>query len=250
MTAKQWAVLPAVTIGFWLVKLITTGTGEALSDFLVHSWSPIGTLVISGIGFALTLSAQLQVNWYRPVVYWLPAMFLAIFGTLVADGLHGIGLPDWFDTALFTILLGLTFIRWWAVNKQVDVHAPDINQRYYWLVVSWTFMLGTALGDALASVGHMGVFGAGAMLSVALIGLIIVEKTVTQPSLKILFFWLAYILTRPVGASWADYFSYHWQNGILGSGTLSVLGVGAFVIGLGLMSWRYRQRVGTTMRYD
>ena len=146
------AKVPEITALFWVIKILTTGMGEATSDFLAQ-----GNLVVAGVagfaGFAVALWLQFRVRRYSAVVYWLAVAMVAVFGTMAADGLHvGLGIPYLATTIFYAALLALVLYRWHRSEGTLSIHSITTRRRetYYWLTVLATFALGTATGDLTA----------------------------------------------------------------------------------------------------
>jgi uncharacterized membrane-anchored protein len=225
------AKVPEITAIFWVLKLLTTGMGEAMSDFMGDKSPPIaGAIGIFGLWFALWL--QMRQREYRAPVYWFAVMMVAIFGTMMADAIHdGASIPYAVTTPLFGLCVAAIFFRWYRSEGTLSIHTIDTRRRegYYWAAVLATFALGTAAGDLTATSLNLGFFH-----SIVLFTLIIVIPAVGWWRFNmnpIVAFWFAYIVTRPIGASFADWFSKpHSITGLgLGDGTVSGLALIAFV---------------------
>jgi uncharacterized membrane-anchored protein len=226
------AKVPEITVLFWIIKVLTTGMGEAMSDFLGQKSVPLaGAIGILGLAFALRL--QLRERAYRAPVYWFAVMMVAVFGTMAADGLRdGAGLSYAVTTPVFAVIVAAIFYFWHRSEGTLSIHSITTRRRetYYWCAVLATFALGTAAGDLTAIQLNLGFFG-----SVVLFAAVIAIPALAwwrgslNPTLA---FWSAYVVTRPLGASFADWFSKpHAQSGLgLGDGTVSGLALIAFVI--------------------
>jgi uncharacterized membrane-anchored protein len=201
------AKVPEITAMFWVIKILTTGMGEATSDFLVKVNILLGG-VVGLLAFVLALWWQFRVRRYIAVVYWLAVAMVAVFGTLAADGLHvELHVPYIGSTIFYAIILAVVFYLWRRNEGTLSIHSIVTRRReaYYWLTVLATFALGTALGDLTATTLHLGYLASGLMFT----GLILI------PALawwrfglnEIVAFWWAYVLTRPLGASFADWLS-------------------------------------------
>jgi uncharacterized membrane-anchored protein len=222
--------VPEITVIFWVLKLLTTGMGEAMSDFLGQKSVPLaGVVGIFGMWFALRL--QLRAREYRAPVYWFAVMMVAIFGTMVADGLRdGASLSYDVTTPFFAILVAAIFIAWYRSEGTFSIHSITTRRRelFYWAAVLATFALGTAAGDLTALTLNLGFFPSvllfAAVISIPAIGWLRFRLN------PILAFWLAYIVTRPLGASFADGFSKPNNGGLgIGDGTVSAVALVAFV---------------------
>jgi uncharacterized membrane-anchored protein len=227
--------VPEITVIFWVLKLLTTGMGEAMSDFLGQKSVPIaGAIGIFGLWFALWL--QLRQREYRAPIYWFAVMMVAIFGTMAADGVHdGASIPYTVTTPVFALLVAAIFWRWYRREGTLSIHSITTRRResYYWAAVLATFALGTAAGDLTALSLKLG-FWASVILFASLISLPAIGwwRFHLNP---IVAFWLAYVVTRPLGASFADGFSKHSSGGLgLGDGTISAI---ALVVFVGLVAY-------------
>lgn len=210
--------VPEITIFFWIVKVITTALGESTSDFLVYAMNPYVAVGIGFVVFAAALTLQFSWRKYNAWVYWLAVTMVAVFGTMGADVLHiVIGIPYLYTTIFFAISLGIIFWLWWTFEKILSIHSINTPRRevWYWLTVLTTFMLGTAAGDMAAFTLNLGFLSAG-LLFAALIAFVAIlhyaakgwyaEHHAHLTRNAVLAFWLSYILTRPLGASFADWF--------------------------------------------
>ncbi len=225
------AKVPEITLIFWVLKLLTTGMGESMSDFLGQHSVPIaGAIGIFGLWFALWL--QLRQREYRAPIYWFAVMMVAIFGTMAADGIHdGASIPYAVTTPLFAGVVAAVFVLWYRSEGTLSIHTITTRRResFYWAAVLATFALGTAAGDLTALTLHLGFFG-----SVLLFAAIIAIPAIGWWRLSlnpIVAFWSAYIVTRPLGASFADWFSKPpATTGLgLGDGTVSALALVVFI---------------------
>ncbi|MEP7091344.1 MAG: hypothetical protein ABI776_14695 [Nocardioidaceae bacterium] len=217
--------VPEVFLLFWVVKLLTTGIGESGADFLGTLSIPLAALVGIG-GFFVALRLQLRAREYHPVRYWVTVLSVALFGTMIADGPHvALGTPYYVDSVIYLLLLcGL--LAWWRRSEgTLSVHSITTarRERFYWGAVLLTFGLGTALGDTTAIN-----LGLGFDWSIALFGvLILVPLALWRRGLDAtIAFWASYVLTRPLGASVADWLGKAPSVGGLGWGDGPVTGVG------------------------
>lgn len=241
---KYLRKVPQITLLFWVVKILTTALGESTSDFLVFSINPYVAVVIGALGLAAALAVQFWAHKYNAWVYWFAVTMVAVFGTMAADVLHIImGVPYLYSTIFFSISLVVVFILWFAVEKTLSIHSIYTPRReiFYWLTVMTTFALGTAAGDMTAStfgLGYLvsGILFAALIVSVAIAhdfaGGILVAAHRRLSGNSVLSFWLAYILTRPLGASFADWFGKSSAYGGLGwgDGMVSLI-LAVFIIG-------------------
>ena len=217
--------VPEVFLIFWIVKLLTTGMGEAGADFLGTVSIPLAALIGIG-GFFIVLWLQLRADEYHPVRYWSTVLSVALFGTMIADGPHvALGTPYAVDSAIYLVLLcGL--LAWWRASEgTLSVHSITTarRERFYWGAVLLTFGLGTAVGDSTAIE-----MGLGFAWSIVLFGiLILVPLVLWRVGLNAtVAFWAAYVLTRPLGASVADWLGKSHAAGGLGWGDGTVTGLG------------------------
>ncbi len=200
------AKVPEITFLFWVVKILTTCGGEAVSDYLAEGDRLIGGAVEIGL-LVIGLIWQFRTRRYFAVAYWFLAYAIAIFGTGVSDGLHlFVGIPYTGTTILWAVVLALVFWLWYRSEGTLSIHSITTRRRetYYWAVVFATFALGTALGDFTASVLGLGYLASGITFAV-----IIMIPAVAWSRFglnAIAAFWFAYVVTRPLGASFADYF--------------------------------------------
>jgi uncharacterized membrane-anchored protein len=223
--------VPEITLIFWVLKLLSTGTGEALSDFMGQQSVPIaGAIGIFGLAFALWL--QLRSREYVAPLYWGAVMMVAVFGTMAADGIHdGADIPYSVTTPVFAAIVGLTFAAWYRAEGTLSIHSIDTRRRelFYWTAVLGTFALGTAAGDLTAYSLKLGFWA-----SAALFGLVFAIPAIGWGARRlnpILAFWFAYVVTRPLGASFADGFSKPGSGGLnLGDGLVGGIGLLAFVV--------------------
>ena len=219
------AKVPEITFLFWVIKVLTTCGGEAASDYLALGNRQIGAVVEIGL-MAIALIWQFRTRRYTAAAYWFLAYAIAIFGTGVSDALHLFaGIPYAGTTLLWAVVLTLVFWLWYRSEGTLSIHSILTRRRetYYWTVVFATFALGTALGDFTASVLGLGYLASGIMFFVIIL---IPAVAWSRFGLNaIAAFWFAYVVTRPLGASFADYFGRpHSLSGIgFGSGRLAVI---------------------------
>ena len=215
--------VPRVTVDFWLIKLMAVTMGETAADYLAVNLG-LGLTATSLIMAAILIGAlvlQFGQKRYVPWSYWLAVVLISIVGTLVTDNLvdnFGVSLVT--TTVFFTLALIATFAGWYASERTLSIHSIRTTRRegWYWLAILFTFALGTAAGDLVAE--H---FGLGYLSTGILFGLIIASLTVGYYFLgldPILGFWLAYIFTRPLGASFGDLLSQPGEYGGMGLGTI------------------------------
>jgi uncharacterized membrane-anchored protein len=212
--------VPEVTAFFWVVKALTTAMGESTSDFLVHALVPEIAVVLGGIAFCFALYFQFSRDRYLPWAYWTAVAMVGIFGTMCADVLHvGFGVPYLVSTVLFAFVLSLVFRTWYLSEGTLSIHSIHTPRRelFYWAAVLATFALGTAAGDLTANTIGIGYFGSILLFAAAIaIPAVGYFRFAMNP---ILAFWFAYVLTRPLGASVADWLGVSSARGGLGIGT-------------------------------
>jgi uncharacterized membrane-anchored protein len=234
-TSRALTKVPEIALMFWAMKLLTTGMGEAMSDFLGSHSVPIAGIVGFG-GLLLALWLQLRHDGYSAPRYWFVVMMVAVFGTMIADGIHdGAGIGYGITTPLFAVLTALVFVLWYRSEGTLSIHLIDTRKReiYYWCAVLATFSLGTAAGDLTATEFGMG-YWPSALLFAVLIAIPAVGWARWHWG-SVFSFWFAYIVTRPLGASFADGFSKPDGGGLnLGDGLVAGI---ALVIFIGLVSW-------------
>ena len=225
-TGRAVSKVPEVTVLFWVIKVLTTGMGEAASDYLVHRFDPAIIVVPVGIAFALALWIQFAAPRYVPWIYWLAVAMVSVFGTMCADALHvKFGVPYIVSTVLFAVALTVVFLVWNASEKTLSVHSIYTPRReaFYWATVLTTFALGTAVGDLTATTLHLGYFSSGLLFAVLIAIPAIGYRWFGMNA--IFAFWFAYIITRPLGASFADWMGVsHARGGLAwGSGAVAVV---------------------------
>jgi uncharacterized membrane-anchored protein len=214
------AKVPEITAWFWLAKVLTTGMGETTSDFMVHNIDPAVALGLGGCGLAASLFLQFALRRYIPWVYWLAVVMVSVFGTMAADAVHVVlGIPYLVSVVFFLVALSVVFLLWYRSEKTLSIHSVDTRRRevFYWTAVLSTFALGTAAGDMAAYSLDLGYFASGALF-VAVIAMVAFWHWRCRLG-PIPAFWFAYILTRPLGASFADWTAVSFDRGGLGWGT-------------------------------
>ena len=215
--------VPEVTLLFWVIKILATTVGETAADFLIFNlhMGLTNTSILVGVLLAGALVIQFMKKRYVPWIYWLAVVSLSIFGTLITDNLtDNFGVAFTASTAFFSVALIATFAGWYASEKTLSIHSIFTTRReaFYWLTILFTFALGTAAGDLVAEQLGLG-YGISALIFAAIIAAI----TLAHYALKlnaIWAFWIAYVLTRPFGASCGDLLSQPVANDGLGLGTI------------------------------
>ena len=231
--------VPYVTVYFWIIKILATTVGETGADFLnVDLGLGLnGTSIVMTIMLAIVLTIQMRSHRYLPWKYWLVVVFLSIVGTLITDTMTDLfGISLYVSTAIFTVALGITFLVWYQSERTLSIHDIDTVRReaYYWLAILFTFALGTAGGDLVSEKSGLGYLVAALIFggAIALITAAYYARLVGS----VLAFWLAYILTRPLGASIGDLLTQPKANGGWGMGTMPVSGVFLVLI-VGLVTY-------------
>jgi uncharacterized membrane-anchored protein len=243
--------VPNTDAYFWVAKALSTALGEACSDFLVSTLGPVPAVVLGFVAFAAVMIVQFTRRRYLPWSYWLAVVMVGIFGTMAADVLHvGFGVPYALSATGFAVVLAGVFVVWWATEKTLSIHAITSRRRevFYWLAVVSTFALGTAVGDLSATVFHLGY-----LLSAVLFAAIILIPAFYFAATRrnaIVTFWFAYIVTRPLGASMADWLGKPVADGGVGVGSGAVTAVLFVVIAaiVAYISVRSRDQPNLTAR--
>ncbi|MHA6764096.1 COG4705 family protein [Streptacidiphilus sp. PAMC 29251] len=209
-----------MTLYFWITKVLTTGMGETTSDFMATHLNQVIAVALGGLAFAAALMLQFSARRYTAWIYWTAVVMVSVFGTMAADVLHvALGIPYAVSTAFFTVVLAAVLGTWYAVERTLSIHSIHTRRRegFYWATVMATFALGTAAGDWTATTLHLGYFSSGVLFAV-----LIAVPTVAHRWFRmnpILAFWFAYIVTRPLGASFADWMAVSRLRGGLAWGT-------------------------------
>jgi uncharacterized membrane-anchored protein len=237
--------VPEVTAIFWLTKLLTTAMGESTSDYLVKHMNPVVAVGLGGIGLLAALSLQVVARRYIPWIYWLAVLMVAIAGTMAADVLHiRFGVPYGVSTPLFAVILAVVFVLWYRSEGTLSIHSIDTVRRefFYWAAVIATFAMGTALGDFTATTLHLG-YLASAFLFAAVMLVPAVGYWRFDWN-EVFSFWFAYVLTRPLGASVADWLGKpHGIGGMgLGDGVVTVVFALAILGCVRVMTVEWRRR--------
>jgi uncharacterized membrane-anchored protein len=223
--------VPEITAYFWITKGLSTAFGESTSDYLVHALSPVLAVLLGFVAFLASLIWQFSMRRYRAWAYWSAVAMVGVFGTMAADVLHvGFGIPYVASAALYGIVLAAVYLCWFRVEGTLSVHAVDTprSELFYWAAVVATFALGTAVGDLTAMTLKLGY-----LWSVVLFAALILVPAAGYRWGRwnpIFCFWFAYVLTRPLGASVADWLGKPTGNGGVGVGSGVVTLVLAVVI--------------------
>ena len=198
--------VPEITIFFWVIKGLSTAMGESTSDYLVHVMPPVVAVLLGFLAFLAALALQLRRRRYIARWYWLAVVMVGVFGTMAADVLHvGFHVPYVASSVLYAVVLTTVFVTWRRTEGTLSIHSITTTRRelFYWASVAATFALGTAVGDMTAVTFHLGYF-ASALLFAGLIVLPALGYRVLHLN-AVAMFWTAYVLTRPLGASVADW---------------------------------------------
>ena len=234
-----------ITIFFWIIKIMATTVGETSADLLNEKLNlglTYTTLIMSAI-LLVTLVFQLKSNRYVPSLYWLTVVLVSVVGTLGSDNLtDNFGVPLVTTTIIFAIAMLLTFAAWYASEKTLSIHSIYTTKReiFYWLAILFTFALGTAAGDLIAEGLNLGYWKSALMFAV-LIAIVAVAHFRFKMN-AVLAFWIAYILTRPFGASLGDYLSQPRNAGGLGLGTIGTSAIFLVMI-LGLVIYLTKTKI-------
>jgi len=217
--------VPAVTVHFWAVKILSTAMGEATSDYMVHTINPYLAVGLGAAGLVVALALQFAVRKYIAPAYWLAVVMVAVFGTMVADAAHiELGIPYTVSTTLCAIGLAAVFTVWYLVEHTLSIHSINTRRRemFYWAAVLATFAMGTAAGDMSAYTMHLGWLTSGLLYTVIFAVPLLARRLFGLH--EVVAFWFAYIVTRPLGASYADWIGVPKELGglNLGRGTVAI----------------------------
>jgi uncharacterized membrane-anchored protein len=222
-TRKMLNKVPEVTLFFWVIKIMCTTVGETAADYLNDNlgFGLTNTTYIAGALLAVLLVGQFRLRRYVPGVYWSAVVVISVFGTLITDNMTDhYNVPLTTSTIVFSIVLAIVFACWYAVERTLSIHTIFTTRReaFYWLAILFTFALGTAAGDLSAEKFSLG-YGPSILIFGGMIAAVAGAHYVLRMN-AVLSFWLAYILTRPLGASIGDWMSQHSKKyGGLGLGT-------------------------------
>lgn len=243
-------VPPTITPSFWGLKILTTAMGEATSDYFVHRFDPRVAVVCAAVVFAVVLWWQLRWPAYQTVIYWSAVVMVSVFGTMCADVVHvEFKVPYIVSAVGFALVLVAVFGMWFRAESTLSIHSITSTRRelFYWATVTVAFALGTAVGDFTAFVVKLGFFGSGLLFT----GMIIVPALAFWSTRRhaVLYFWIAYVLTRPLGASFADGMGKPKIGGGLGWGAGNVaLALSALIVVAVLALARAEARQSRTFR--
>jgi uncharacterized membrane-anchored protein len=220
LPSSRLRVPGVIGVLFWLIKGLSTAMGESTSDYLVKTLHPVPAVLVGFTAFATALALQLSRGRYVAWAYWLAVVSVGVFGTMAADVMHvGFGVPYFVSAGLWAITLAGVFVAWQRCESTLSIHRIDTTPRelFYWATVISTFALGTAMGDLTAVTFHLGYLGS-AVLFAAVIAIPAVGYWRFHLN-PILAFWSAYVVTRPLGASLADWMGKPVAAGGLGWGS-------------------------------
>lgn len=235
-TARQMLnKVPEITLAFWTIKILATTVGETAADYLNFNLG-IGltkTSLLMAALFAVALAFQMRARQLVTPLYWLVVVLVSVVGTLVTDNLvDHLGVPLQVLTPVFSVALLATFGIWFAREKTLSMHHIDTPARegWYWLAILLTFALGTAAGDLAAETLKLGYLPSALMFAAAIALVAVAHYRFKLGAVAA--FWIAYVLTRPLGASFGDWLSQPVANGGLGWGTTntSVAFLGAILL--------------------
>jgi uncharacterized membrane-anchored protein len=233
----------AATATFWVIKVLTTGMGETASDFLARTPVPELAVGLTGLTLAALLVAQILAPRHRPWLYWAAVAMVSVFGTMAADALHVVlGVSYLVSTIGFAAAVGVLLALWHRIEGTLAIHSVTTRRReaFYWGTVLATFALGTAAGDLTASTLGLGYLASGVLFAVAIaVPAVAHRRWGLDP---VLAFWAAYVLTRPLGASFADWLAVAPDRGGLDLGTGPVSAVLAVVIAAAVAGVAARRR--------
>lgn len=224
--------VPEITALFWVIKVLTTGMGEAASDYLA-AHNLVVAAAVGLLGFGVGMAGQLRLRRYRAGAYWFAVAMVALFGTMAADGFHkGLGIPYAATTIGYALVLAAIFLLWHRSERTLSIHSITTRRReiFYWLTVLATFALGTAAGDLTAFTLHLGYAASIVLFAIAIVLPGIAYKMHWMNGIAA--FWTAYVLTRPLGASIADWLGKsHALHGLgYGDGTVTVVAAIAITV--------------------
>jgi uncharacterized membrane-anchored protein len=236
--------VPEVTIYFWIIKILCTTVGESFADYINETlgFGLTNTTLVFSAALIAVLVAQFRARRYIPGIYWLAVVLISVVGTLLTDNLtDGQGVPLWISSTVFAIVLAVVFGVWYARERTLSIHSIVTTPResFYWLTVLVTFALGTAVGDWTVELTGW-TPGTSVLLPAGLIFAVFAAWRWFGAG-PVLAFWLAYILTRPLGANIGDYLASPHDEGGLALGTLwtSVAFLGAILATVIYLSWTH-----------
>jgi uncharacterized membrane-anchored protein len=243
--------VPTIGVIFWVIKILTTGMGEAASDFLAKLNLVLAAFV-GLVGFWYALKRQFLADRYSPTTYWFAVAMVAVFGTMAADAVHIVFLlPYAVTTSFYGLVTATILVLWYRSEGTLSIHSITTVRReqFYWATVLATFALGTAAGDLTATTLRLGFFASGLLFAAAFVAPAIAWwRLHLNP---VVAFWTAYVLTRPLGASFADWLGKpHKIGGGLGFGDGIVTGTACVLIAGGVWVLTRQARGSLTSNVD
>ncbi len=247
----RFSKVPSIDGFFWVLKLLTTALGEATSDYLVHRFNPELAVLACAAVFCAVLYFQLRTPRYLTGPYWSAVVMVGIFGTMCADSVHvALGVPYFASASAYGLALTVIFISWSRIEHTLSIHSIYSTRRelFYWATITATFAFGTALGDLTAYTLNLGYLTSGVAFAILfclpVLGFVVLRLN------SIAMFWTAYVLTRPLGASFADYLGKpHVSGGLAwGDGYVALLFGALFVVGVLVLARVDRRRVPSRPR--
>ncbi|MDX2592145.1 hypothetical protein PV343_07710 [Streptomyces sp. WI03-4A] len=219
----RWNKVPEVTAYFWIIKVLCTTVGETAADLLNEKagLGLTGVSVLMSALLAVVLVVQFRTRTYRPGVYWLAVALISVVGTLISDNLtDNLGVPLETSTTVFAVFLAVVFAVWYRRERTLSIHHIDTTSResFYWLAVLFTFALGTAAGDLVSERMDLGYWLSAVLFAAAIAAVAVAHFALGLNA--VWSFWIAYVLTRPLGASIGDYLSQPTGDGGVGLGTV------------------------------
>jgi uncharacterized membrane-anchored protein len=231
--------VPEATAAFWVIKILTTGTGETASDFIGNSAIPLAAalVVVTAAALVTALVLQFKAERYVAPIYWFAIAMISVVGTMLSDGSRiALGISFLESTVSFVIALIVVFSLWYRRERTLSIHSIYTRRRelFYWAAVVATFALGTSAGDWTAVSLNLGFLGSGLMFIAVILVPFFAHRYLGLNA--VLAFWMAYITTRPLGASFADWMAVGRSRGGLGWGTGPVTLVLSLII-LAFVGW-------------
>jgi uncharacterized membrane-anchored protein len=238
--------VPQVTLLFWVVKICSTTVGETGADFLNETlgFGLTGTTLVAAAVLAVGLVAQFAVRRYIPAIYWTNVVVISVVGTLFSDNLvDGWGVPLAVSTLIFAVGLAVAFGAWYRSEHTLSIHTIVTRKReaFYWVAILFAFALGTSAGDWFAEGMGLGYLPSAAVFTGAIA--VVAFARFTLKAGDVVTFWIAYVLTRPLGASLGDLFTQARSDGGLGFGTAAVSDAFLLIIIGGIVAFTLQQRM-------
>jgi uncharacterized membrane-anchored protein len=240
--------VPEATAAFWVIKILTTGTGETASDFIGNSSIMVAAalVVVTVVALVIAVALQFRAQRYVAPIYWAAIAMISVVGTMLSDGSRiALGISYFGSTVSFVIALVAVFVLWYRRERTLSIHSITTRRRevFYWCAVVATFALGTSAGDWTAVSLDLGFLGSGLMF----IGIILIPFLAHRflGLNAIVAFWAAYVTTRPLGASFADWLAVDKSRGGLGLGTgpVTLVFSGVILAFVVWLTWRGRDLI-------